>query len=199
MGRHHAGRMGELYIALYEHDYIGIADFDLVQNWLAALVQTGYQFPPLATLSSPRVKANCSGWPRKKRAKRRRGEAARFRGQVYSNPRGGYGHMNTPRSRLPLAPARSSRVPIAVVSADRRALSGLAGGGSKTRRAGSALLTVAWIDNSQCAWGIELSSPLNWNLRVCAVSRKAPAVENFAWLPVGFVRAKSACSSVSLI
>ena len=88
--------------------------------------------------------------------------------------------MNTPRSRLPLAPARSSRVPIAVVSADRRALSGLAGGGSKTRRAGSALLTVAWIDNSQCAWGIEPSSPLNWNLRVCAVSRKAPAVENFA-------------------
>ena len=42
-----AGRMEELYIALYEREYIELDDVRLAQNWLDALETAGYTFPPL--------------------------------------------------------------------------------------------------------------------------------------------------------
>ena len=39
--------MEELWVALYEHGLIGLADVGLVQAWLAALTEAGYRFPAL--------------------------------------------------------------------------------------------------------------------------------------------------------
>ena len=38
-------RMEELWIALYERTYIGVSDLELMQLWLQALVDIGYEFP----------------------------------------------------------------------------------------------------------------------------------------------------------
>ena len=42
-----AGRMEELYIALYEREYIELDDVRLAQNWLEALETAGYDLPPV--------------------------------------------------------------------------------------------------------------------------------------------------------
>ena len=39
------GRIEELWIALYEHQYIEIEDVTLVQHWLRSLLEGGYKFP----------------------------------------------------------------------------------------------------------------------------------------------------------
>ena len=41
------GRIEELWVALYEHEYIEILDVKIVQLWLQALIDAGYQFPEL--------------------------------------------------------------------------------------------------------------------------------------------------------
>ena len=41
------GRIEELWVALYEHEYIDILDVEVVQLWLQALIDAGYQFPDL--------------------------------------------------------------------------------------------------------------------------------------------------------
>ena len=42
----------ELWIALYEHDYIGAKDVELVQLWLNSLIAIGYEFPTPEKMSS---------------------------------------------------------------------------------------------------------------------------------------------------
>ena len=42
-----AGRVEELYVALYERRYIDLDDVRLAQNWLEALEGVGYAFPRL--------------------------------------------------------------------------------------------------------------------------------------------------------
>lgn len=42
-------RIEELWIALYEHQYIELQDVKLVQYWLESLLQVGYTFPELST------------------------------------------------------------------------------------------------------------------------------------------------------
>eukprot|EP00598_Pedospumella_elongata_P002189 CAMPEP_0184967532 /NCGR_PEP_ID=MMETSP1098-20130426/882_1 /TAXON_ID=89044 /ORGANISM="Spumella elongata, Strain CCAP 955/1" /LENGTH=607 /DNA_ID=CAMNT_0027489009 /DNA_START=25 /DNA_END=1848 /DNA_ORIENTATION=+ len=41
------GRMEELYVHLHEQGFIGKEDVNLVQKWIAALLETGYDFPSL--------------------------------------------------------------------------------------------------------------------------------------------------------
>jgi hypothetical protein len=41
------GRMEELWIALYERGFLDLKDVNVVQLWLAALVEIGYEFPPM--------------------------------------------------------------------------------------------------------------------------------------------------------
>ena len=41
------GRIEELWIALYEHQYIEVEDVTLVQHWLMSLLEAGYKFPDL--------------------------------------------------------------------------------------------------------------------------------------------------------
>ena len=41
------GRIEELWVALYEHEYIDILDVTIVQLWLQALIDAGYRFPDL--------------------------------------------------------------------------------------------------------------------------------------------------------
>jgi hypothetical protein len=41
------GRLEELYVQLYELGYVGLSDVYLVQHWIAALLDTGYVFPPI--------------------------------------------------------------------------------------------------------------------------------------------------------
>ena len=40
-------RMEQLWIDLDERGYIEVGDVDSVQKWLGALIQSGYEFPPL--------------------------------------------------------------------------------------------------------------------------------------------------------
>ena len=40
-------RIQDLWIDLYEYGYIEMQDISLVQEWLGALIQVGYEFPPL--------------------------------------------------------------------------------------------------------------------------------------------------------
>ena len=42
-------RMEELYIVLYEHEYIELSDVELLQHWLQALLDSGYEFPSLVS------------------------------------------------------------------------------------------------------------------------------------------------------
>jgi len=52
----------ELWVALYEHQYIEIEDITLLQRWLQSLVDVGYKFPKLikgqSSWSSPTPKPN---------------------------------------------------------------------------------------------------------------------------------------------
>ena len=48
-------RMEELWVALYEHQYIEVNDVLLLQQWLQALLDAGYSFPELRTTSPLRV------------------------------------------------------------------------------------------------------------------------------------------------
>jgi hypothetical protein len=41
------GRMEELYVALYEQGFLGLEDVRLAQRWISALLEVGYDFPPL--------------------------------------------------------------------------------------------------------------------------------------------------------
>lgn len=41
------GRMEEVYVHLYEQGFIGKEDVNLVQKWIAALLESGYEFPAL--------------------------------------------------------------------------------------------------------------------------------------------------------
>lgn len=43
------GRMEELYVFLYERDYIKLADVQLCQDWLTALDAVGYVFPSVTS------------------------------------------------------------------------------------------------------------------------------------------------------
>ena len=43
----------ELYIGLYEHDYVGLADVETMKQWLHTLVAIGYQFPVIDTAQTP--------------------------------------------------------------------------------------------------------------------------------------------------
>lgn len=40
----------ELWIALYEHDFIGLRDVEAVEEWLKVLVAIGYEFPSISIL-----------------------------------------------------------------------------------------------------------------------------------------------------
>jgi hypothetical protein len=42
-------RFEELHVALYERDYIGLADVQLAQQWILALERAGYAFPPIVS------------------------------------------------------------------------------------------------------------------------------------------------------
>jgi hypothetical protein len=42
-----AGRYEELTIDLYERGYLQVGDVHLTQQWIAALHQVGYRFPPV--------------------------------------------------------------------------------------------------------------------------------------------------------
>lgn len=42
-------RYEELYVALYERDFIGLADVLLAQQWLLALKRLNYEFPPIVS------------------------------------------------------------------------------------------------------------------------------------------------------
>jgi hypothetical protein len=42
--------MERLWVALYERSYIEIKDVELIQSWLLALVEAGYEFPVKSTL-----------------------------------------------------------------------------------------------------------------------------------------------------
>ena len=46
-GRTLVERIEELWVALYEHDYLKIHDVELVQLWIQSLLDVGYQFPVL--------------------------------------------------------------------------------------------------------------------------------------------------------
>ena len=46
-------RIEELWIALYEHQYIELEDVTLVQYWLESLLQVGYMFPELNAECAP--------------------------------------------------------------------------------------------------------------------------------------------------
>ena len=48
-----AERIEELWIALYERQYIELKDVELVQHWLQSLFQVGYTFPSLKYKSLP--------------------------------------------------------------------------------------------------------------------------------------------------
>ena len=39
------GRMEELYVFLYQEGFLGLDDLELVQRWIAALLEVGYEFP----------------------------------------------------------------------------------------------------------------------------------------------------------
>ena len=42
----------ELWVMMYEHDYIQIGDITLMHAWLQSLVFSGYKFPKLARVQS---------------------------------------------------------------------------------------------------------------------------------------------------
>jgi hypothetical protein len=42
--------MERLWVALYERSYIEMKDVELIQSWLLALVEAGYDFPLKTTL-----------------------------------------------------------------------------------------------------------------------------------------------------
>lgn len=48
-------RYEELYVALYERDFIGLTDVLLAQQWLLALERAGYDFPPLISPTQTRI------------------------------------------------------------------------------------------------------------------------------------------------
>ena len=52
-GRTLIERVEELWVALYERQYIELADVLLLQQWLQALIDVGYKFPELVKNSSP--------------------------------------------------------------------------------------------------------------------------------------------------
>ena len=48
----------ELWVSLYEHDYIGAKDVELVQLWLNSLIEIGFEFPSPVPL--PKEDMPCS-------------------------------------------------------------------------------------------------------------------------------------------
>ena len=59
-------RILDLWIALYEHEYIDIADVEAVKQWLAALTSAGYKFPeiiPSSTVRQPEVQPHLEEQP----------------------------------------------------------------------------------------------------------------------------------------
>ena len=62
-------RIFELWVGLYEHDYIGVHDVEAAREWLNTLITIGYKFPSIidinsrASMALPRTQPSLDGQP----------------------------------------------------------------------------------------------------------------------------------------